>query len=74
MSALEYGPLVYCFEGMDNNSLDKLTMPDDANLTIERMDNLLGGINEIVGEVPEYNWKRKIKSYRDSLLCMVKPR
>jgi len=61
MSALEYGPLVYCFEGLDNNSLDKFTMPDDANLKIERKDNLLGGINEIVGEVPAINGKGKLK-------------
>lgn len=62
MTALEYGPLVYCFEGIDNNSpLDKLTMPDDASLRVERKDKLLGGINEIVGEVPAINGKGKLK-------------
>ena len=62
MTALEYGPLIYCFEGADNNfSLDKITMPDDAGLRVERKDNLLGGINEIVGEVPEINGKGKLK-------------
>ncbi len=62
MTALEYGPLVYCFEDVDNNfKLDKLTIPDDANLKIERKDNLLGGINEIVGEAPAINGKGKLK-------------
>ena len=62
MAALEYGPLVYCFEGIDNNySLDKLTIPDEADLNVERNDNLLGSINEIVGEVPAINGKGKLK-------------
>jgi len=62
MAALEYGPLVYCIEGLDNNhNINKLTLPDDANLKIVRNDNLLGGINEIVGNVPVYNGKGKMK-------------
>jgi DUF1680 family protein len=62
MTALEYGPIVYCFEGIDNNfQLDKLTMPDDANLKVERNTHLLGGINQIVGEVPSIIGKEKLK-------------
>ena len=62
MTALEYGPLVYCIEGTDNDfPLDKIVLPDDADLSIVRKSDLLGGINEIVGEVPEYNTHKKVK-------------
>ena len=62
MAALEYGPLVYCFEGADNSfQLDKLTLPDSTNLKIVRNENLLGGINEIVGEVPSVKGKGNLK-------------
>ena len=62
MAALEYGPLVYCFEGIDNNfQLDRLTLPDDAGLKVERKNNLLGGINVIAGEVPVINGKGRLK-------------
>jgi uncharacterized protein len=52
-TALEYGPLVYCVEGIDNNNqLDKLTLPDNAVLNIEKRSGLLNGINTISGNVP----------------------
>ena len=62
MTALEYGPLVYCIEGTDNNfPLDNIILPDDADLSIVRKSDLLGGINEIVGEVPQYSTHKKVK-------------
>ena len=36
-------------------------LPDDADLSIVRKSDLLGGINEIVGKVPEYNTYKKVK-------------
>jgi DUF1680 family protein len=61
LTALEYGPLVYCFEEIDNSSLDKLTMPEDVNLRVVRNDKLLGGINEVVGDVPAITGKGKLR-------------
>jgi len=62
LTALEYGPVVYCVEGIDNNnSLDKLTIPDDAVLRVEYKENLLGGINVITGEVPSKGGGEKLK-------------
>ncbi|MGE5846559.1 MAG: glycoside hydrolase family 127 protein [Ignavibacteria bacterium] len=61
LTALEYGPLVYCVEGIDNNnSVDKITIPDDADLHIEKS-NLFNGINIITGEVPSRDNGEKIK-------------
>jgi uncharacterized protein len=52
-TALEYGPIVYCVEGIDNNNqLDNLTLPDNAVLNIEKRSGLLNGINTITGNVP----------------------
>jgi DUF1680 family protein len=62
LAALEYGPLVYCVEGIDNyNRLENLTNPDSAGLSIEYKENLLGGINVITGEVPAKNGGEKLK-------------
>ncbi|CAN5118912.1 glycoside hydrolase family 127 protein [soil metagenome] len=51
--SLEYGPVVYCVEGIDNqNKVADITLPDAAQLRIEKKDNLLGGVNVITGTVP----------------------
>jgi len=61
-AALEYGPIVYCVEGIDNNNqLDNLTLPDYAVLNIEKRSDLLSGINTIVGDVPAKNTQGTIK-------------
>ena len=53
LTALEYGPIVYCVEGIDNNNqLDNLTLPDDAALKVEKRNDLLQGVNIISGEIP----------------------
>jgi DUF1680 family protein len=51
--ALEYGPIVYCVEGIDNNNqLDKLTLPNDALLKVEKRNDILQGVNIISGDIP----------------------
>ena len=53
LTALEYGPIVYCVEGIDNNNqLDNLTLPDNAALKVEKRNDLLQGVNIISGEIP----------------------
>lgn len=62
--ALEYGPLVYAVEEMDNkNNFDMLTigMADTFKATME--ENLLGGVNTLQNEslkaVPYYSWSNR---------------
>ena len=53
LTALEYGPIVYCVEGIDNkNQLDSLTLHDDVALKVEKRNDLLQGVNVIVGDIP----------------------
>jgi DUF1680 family protein len=62
MAALEYGPIVYCVEGIDNNNqLDNLTLPDNAALKIEKRNDLLNGVNIITGDVPSNNGQEVLK-------------
>jgi DUF1680 family protein len=62
MVALEYGPVVYCVEGIDNNNqLDNLTLPDNAELKIEKQNDLLNGVNIITGDVPANNGLAALK-------------
>ncbi|MDP3682754.1 MAG: glycoside hydrolase family 127 protein, partial [Ignavibacteria bacterium] len=62
LTALEYGPLVYCVEGIDNNDqINNLTLPDDAVLTLEKRNDLLHGINIITGNVPDKDGKASQK-------------
>jgi len=53
LTALEYGPLVYCVEGIDNNNqIDNITISDDAKLHPEKRNGFLGGVTVITGETP----------------------
>jgi DUF1680 family protein len=61
--ALQRGPLVYCFEGADNNghALD-LSLSDDSPLKTEFRSGLLGGVTVIEGEavaIPYYAWAHR---------------
>jgi DUF1680 family protein len=61
--ALQRGPVVYCFEGADNNGqvLD-LTLADDSPLKTEFLPDLLGGVEVIEGDavaVPYYAWAHR---------------
>jgi hypothetical protein len=50
-SALQYGPLVYCVEGADNNQQAwNFILPIDASLHIQYESELLGGVNTITME------------------------
>jgi DUF1680 family protein len=50
--ALERGPVVYCAEWPDNGGhVSNLVLSDDAPLRAERLDDLLGGVTIIAGEV-----------------------
>jgi DUF1680 family protein len=69
-AALQQGPLVYCFEGIDNKSrvLDQ-RLPDDLGFEIEFRPDLLGGINMITSNeaehggrliaIPYYAWSHR---------------
>jgi DUF1680 family protein len=49
--ALERGPLVYCFEGVDNaGKVLNLTVPDEAALQAQFRADLLGGVTVISGQ------------------------
>ncbi len=62
MAALEYGPVVYCVEGIDNNNrLDELTLPNNAALRLEKRNDLLNGVNIITGDVPANNGQAVLK-------------
>jgi hypothetical protein len=48
--ALERGPLVFCFEGIDNNNnLDNLILPDDAQLSASFTMDKFNGAEVIAG-------------------------
>ncbi|EMI57071.1 beta-L-arabinofuranosidase domain-containing protein [Rhodopirellula sallentina] len=50
--ALMRGPIVYAAEGPDNDGkVHSLTVPDEAAFTAEFRDNLLGGVNTLIGTV-----------------------
>lgn len=62
LMALEYGPIVYCVEGIDNNNqLNNLTIPEYAMLNLEKRNDLLGGINIITGNVPAKDGQGTLK-------------
>jgi uncharacterized protein len=61
-TAIEYGPFVYCFEGIDNfNRLDRIILPDQTNLKLEKQEDMPDGVFTIVGNVPVNNGKQELK-------------
>jgi DUF1680 family protein len=62
--ALEYGPLVYAFEQVDqNNDLDQLGIAPSDSFSPKMENELLGGVvtlsNEIAKAVPYYSWSNR---------------
>jgi len=48
--ALQRGPVVYCFEGVDNAHLAHAYLPPDAAIRAEHRPDLLGGVTVLVAE------------------------
>jgi DUF1680 family protein len=74
-TAVQRGPVVYCFEGLDNpQGVSKLVLPPDAKLHTEYHGDLLGGIVTLNGQgimpqksielvaIPYYAWAHRGKS------------
>lgn len=67
--SLQRGPLVYCFEGVDNNGqVLNLSIPDDVKFEVEFRPELLGGINVLKSAnaeapqlmaIPYYAWSHR---------------
>ncbi|HEA22251.1 hypothetical protein LCGC14_1341100 [marine sediment metagenome] len=73
--ALEYGPLVYAVEEVDNKAnFDAITMPSNADFKVKMEKDLLGGVNSIQNQkfkaIPYYAWSNrgpgKMKVWLDS--------
>ncbi|HEU4790235.1 MAG TPA: glycoside hydrolase family 127 protein, partial [Flavobacterium sp.] len=62
--ALEYGPIVYAIEEMDNASnFDKITIDANDTFKVTKEDNLLEGVNAIqttkLKAIPYYSWSNR---------------
>jgi hypothetical protein len=62
--ALEYGPLVYAIEEIDNkNNFDGLTIASSNDFQVQMEQDLLGGVNTIKNDnlkaVPYYAWSNR---------------
>jgi len=67
--AVQRGPIVYCFEGVDNdNRVRNIVLPHDPKFTAEHRGDLLGGVTVIQGvdrggrkitAIPYYAWDHR---------------
>ncbi len=61
--ALEYGPLVFAVEEVDNPGIDDLTLAADAGYSVAFDEALLGGVttlsNENIMAIPYYAWSNR---------------
>ena len=61
--ALEYGPLVYAIESVDNPNFDAIAIKPSEKFTVKREPNLLGGVNTINAPqfkaIPYYTWSNR---------------
>lgn len=62
--ALEYGPIVYAIEEIDNKSnFDTITIPSNDDFKVQMEQNLLGGVNTIFNgnlkAIPYYAWSNR---------------
>ncbi|ULC58023.1 glycoside hydrolase family 127 protein [Flaviramulus sp. BrNp1-15] len=60
--SLEYGPLVYAVEEVDNTKFDKITVSPNDKFTVQKQ-NILEGVNTISNEnlkaIPYYAWSNR---------------
>jgi len=60
--SLEYGPLVYAAEGLDNPSFDEIAVSSTANFSVQNED-ILNGVNTITWKefkaIPYYAWSNR---------------
>lgn len=76
--ALEYGPLVYAVEEIDNPGFDRIEVSKDDHFIVRRDGSLLGGVNVIEGKnlkaIPYYAWSNrgagKMKVWLDYLFIL----
>ncbi|MDR2811291.1 MAG: glycoside hydrolase family 127 protein [Tannerellaceae bacterium] len=63
LTALEYGPLVYCAEETDNSRFDQIRLNPQASYAVERTPGLLNGISVIRTDaatfIPYYAWSNR---------------
>jgi DUF1680 family protein len=68
LSSIEYGPLVYCAEEIDNlTHFDQLSIQAQAQFSVEKQKDLLGGVNVIYAEtdnnkamfIPYHAWANR---------------
>ncbi len=66
--SLEYGPLVYAFEEIDNpGEIEQITLNGNEQFTVMAADELLGGVNQLVvvqdqqsfRAIPYYAWSNR---------------
>ncbi|WP_242009073.1 glycoside hydrolase family 127 protein [Robertkochia solimangrovi] len=61
--ALEYGPLVYAVEEMDNTDIDNISISSTDKFQIVEKPELLGGINMLqsdnINAIPYYSWSNR---------------
>ncbi|MCB0668493.1 MAG: glycoside hydrolase family 127 protein, partial [Saprospiraceae bacterium] len=65
--SLECGPLVYAIEEVDNQNFDAVSITGREKFTVKKQDNLLDGINTIIGRndrtdftaIPYYAWSNR---------------
>jgi hypothetical protein len=61
--ALEYGPIVYAFEEIDNPNFDEITISSNEVFNVNKENNLLGGVNTIQTNtfkaIPYYAWSNR---------------
>jgi len=68
LNSIEYGPLVYCAEEIDNkDTFDNIRFSQNDNFSIEKAPEFLGGINRITKKegtseftfIPYYTWSNR---------------
>jgi DUF1680 family protein len=65
--AVERGPIVFCAEWPDNNGRTHgLILPDDAELTSEFRQDMLGGIEVIQGKALMASWSDENQLFRNA--------
>ena len=72
--ALQYGPIVYCLEEIDNGpNLHEIVLPHKAESKAEFDDNLLGGVMTISSKAERYNLPRDEELYKANVEPQYRP-
>jgi hypothetical protein len=70
-TALQYGPVIYCFEGVDNGPVSQFYLPNEEDIEAEYQPGLLNGVMTLKAKAPKLEVKNgKVRTRNETVTAI----